>query len=54
MDKNTSVSKAKKNREKVIENERKEIRRNEIVESNNPFDFGGLPIKDIKKNLGCG
>ena len=23
-------------------------------ESKNPFDFGGLPSRDIKKNLGCG
>ena len=20
----------------------------------NPFDFGGLPNRDLKKNLGCG
>jgi hypothetical protein len=20
----------------------------------NPFDFGGLPVRDLKKNLGCG
>lgn len=20
----------------------------------NPFDFGGLPQRDLKKNLGCG
>jgi hypothetical protein len=19
-----------------------------------PFDFGGLPLRDLKKNLGCG
>jgi hypothetical protein len=26
------------------------------VETNedNPFDFGGLPARDLKKNLGCG
>ncbi|MFM8740335.1 MAG: hypothetical protein ACKOC0_09035 [Cytophagales bacterium] len=23
-------------------------------ESENPFDFGGLPTRDLKKNLGCG
>jgi hypothetical protein len=22
--------------------------------SENPFDFGGLPQRDLKKNLGCG
>jgi hypothetical protein len=23
-------------------------------ENETPFDFGGLPQRDIKKNLGCG
>ncbi|MBX2961323.1 MAG: hypothetical protein KF687_02355 [Cyclobacteriaceae bacterium] len=23
-------------------------------ENDNPFDFGGLPQRDLKKNLGCG
>lgn len=23
-------------------------------EAQNPFDFGGLPDRDLKKNLGCG
>lgn len=23
-------------------------------EQENPFDFGGLPQRDLKKNLGCG
>lgn len=23
-------------------------------EENNPLDFGGLPARDLKKNLGCG
>jgi hypothetical protein len=23
-------------------------------EENDPFDFGGIPIRDLKKNLGCG
>jgi hypothetical protein len=23
-------------------------------EKENPFDFGGLPSRDFKKNLGCG
>jgi hypothetical protein len=31
---------------------------NKIAESaheqENPFDFGGLPQRDLKKNLGCG
>jgi len=24
------------------------------TESENRFDFGGLPTRDLKKNLGCG
>jgi hypothetical protein len=24
------------------------------ADSENPFDFGGLPYRDLKKNLGCG
>ena len=23
-------------------------------EQENPFDFGGLPMRDLKKSLGCG
>ncbi|MFM7851041.1 MAG: hypothetical protein ACKO96_03795 [Flammeovirgaceae bacterium] len=26
----------------------------EPAESENLFDFGGLPMRDLKKNLGCG
>jgi hypothetical protein len=25
-----------------------------LVDDDKPFDFGGLPQRDIKKNLGCG
>jgi hypothetical protein len=25
-----------------------------ITESKNAFNFGGLPQRDLKKNLGCG
>jgi hypothetical protein len=25
-----------------------------FVDDDKPFDFGGLPEKDLKKNLGCG
>jgi hypothetical protein len=25
-----------------------------VVKKENPFDFGGLPQRDLKKNLGCG
>ena len=26
----------------------------EVPEEDKPFDFGGLPNRDLKKNLGCG
>jgi hypothetical protein len=26
----------------------------EAVEPEDPFDFGGLPKRNLKKNLGCG
>ncbi|MBX2965018.1 MAG: hypothetical protein KF845_02645 [Cyclobacteriaceae bacterium] len=26
----------------------------EEPETDTPFDFGGLPNRDLKKNLGCG
>lgn len=26
----------------------------ETTNDENPFDFGGLPSRDLKKNLGCG
>jgi hypothetical protein len=25
-----------------------------LTEKENPLDFGGLPQRDLKKNLGCG
>ena len=27
---------------------------NPATEEDKPFDFGGLPNRDLKKNLGCG
>ena len=24
------------------------------IDDQNPFDFGGLPKRDLKKNMGCG
>jgi hypothetical protein len=26
----------------------------QATEEDKPFDFGGLPDRDLKKNLGCG
>ena len=31
--------------------------KDEVIEKfpeENPFDFGGIPQRDLKKNLGCG
>lgn len=35
------------------EKERKAVDKNE-TEDEKTFDFGGLPNRDLKKNLGCG
>lgn len=34
--------------------EQKEGTTDHPEESEDPFDFGGLPKRDLKKNLGCG
>jgi hypothetical protein len=44
---------------KAVEKEEKpqpkqNTQNDEHTESENPFDFGGLPNRDLKKNLGCG
>jgi hypothetical protein len=28
--------------------------KSEPIDDDKPFDFGGLPNRDLKKNLGCG
>ena len=55
MAKHSSVSKAKKKAENISANKVMEIPSKEIGrEPNELFDFGGLQIHDLKKNLGCG
>ncbi|MBX2955923.1 MAG: hypothetical protein KF846_07190 [Cyclobacteriaceae bacterium] len=45
--------KSKKSNKKLKANT-KEIKPGKHDEENqNPFDFGGLPQRDLKKNLGC-
>ena len=52
MGKQASVSKVKKKTQGASKNK---IPTNKIVEERREaFDFGGLPIQDFKKNLGCG
>ena len=43
---NSKKSSSKKNQETLASKASNEAK--------NPFDFGGLPIRDFKKNLGCG
>jgi len=55
MAKRASISNKKENTKMVSPKKPQEIFPNEISnEPKNPFDFGGLPKRDLKKNLGCG
>jgi hypothetical protein len=49
--KKSKFKKAKELSSKPLENSAREGVREEGVE---PVDFGGLPLRDMKKNLGCG
>lgn len=46
----------KKNKGKKQKTEPKKKPQTELTseEKEKPFDFGGLPERDLKKNLGCG
>jgi hypothetical protein len=49
------MSKKKKDKKKEPEKPKPSEKPPEVKEENeNPFDFGGLPPRDLKKNLGCG
>jgi hypothetical protein len=41
-----------KKQNKVVPQKQKDIPPH--VEEEKPFDFGGIPERDLKKNLGCG
>lgn len=41
-----------KKKEKVMPPKEKQTSLND--DNDKPFDFGGLPERDLKKNLGCG
>ena len=48
---------AKKKRDKKTESKKKQETKPvkpEPIDDEKPFDFGGLPQRDLKKNLGCG
>ena len=44
-------TKEKKSEKKLVPPKAKEIPRQD---EEKPFDFGGIPDRDLKKNLGCG
>lgn len=46
-----SKSKKKKKEEK---SEDKPPSEGSVEKNEKPFDFGGIPPRDLKKNLGCG
>ena len=55
MDKSVSRAKQKKKKERARVNKPQETDRHEINNAaESAFDFGGLPARDLKKNLGCG
>lgn len=42
-------------KKKVKKKSEKEMKQPPVdPEKGNPFDFGGLPQRDLKKSLGCG
>jgi hypothetical protein len=45
-------AKEKKPPEKIVTAKPKQMP--EQGEAEKPFDFGGIPDRDLKKNLGCG
>jgi len=51
---NKSNKKQKASKPKPDKPEKKIEPSTENEQDENPFDFGGLPARDLKKNLGCG
>jgi hypothetical protein len=45
-------TKEKKASKKLVSEKPREIPQQ--VDDEKPFDFGGIPERDLKKNLGCG
>lgn len=52
MSKKAKSKKVKKEILPDLQNEKERL--NLDLEQEKPFDFGGLPVRDLKKNLGCG
>ncbi len=52
---NNDLLPMKKKKDKAKkEKEEKPIKQDAPDNNESPFDFGGLPLRDLKKNLGCG
>lgn len=45
-------AKEKKGEKKLVPEKTKDVPAQ--VEDDKPFDFGGIPDRNLKKNLGCG
>jgi hypothetical protein len=52
MDKKRKIS--KKHAKPAEKNEKRAKPEEDQFAEEKPFDFGGLPSRDLKKNLGCG
>lgn len=46
--------KKKKSKKPKVKEGGKALSKNNTQEEEKPFDFGGIPDRDLKKNLGCG
>ena len=46
--------KSKKKEVKKSEEAKKKVSEEAVPSTEKPFDFGGLPDRNLKKNLGCG
>jgi hypothetical protein len=51
---NEKKTKPQKAKEQKPRPQKEEERKQVDGHSENTFDFGGLPPRDLKKNLGCG
>ena len=51
---NTMKSKKKETKDQKIKDRKKSKDEQSHDQPNETFDFGGIPERDLKKNLGCG
>ena len=48
------MSDSKEEKKKIKKAESPSQNKSDENEKNSSFDFGGIPSRDLKKNLGCG